>query len=276
MIKIIVNWGNRYSEIRALILTGSRAIKDKSDEFSDYDVAVFLNDDSRFTSSDGWLLEFGNPWVCVHEKIDWKGTCVPTRLVIFDPGVKIDFIFYPTKVLGELADNPLPDDFAVGYQILIDKDKLTTKMHAPSRECYQENPPTQNEFLRIVEEFWFEVYHVAKYLARGDLWSAKFRIGNIQQEFLLKMIRWHVQAKHDWKYTTHTQGKRMKEWIEPKNWDEVSRCFSGFNEEESSKALKYTMDMFRRLAKESAARLGYVYPQVLDERVSSFILRKLR
>lgn len=267
----IISWGSNQAEIRALILTGSRVIEGQSDDLSDYDIAVFLGDDSRFTSRDDWLSEIGIPWVCVHEKIDWKGRDIPTRLVIFDPGVKIDFAFYPIKVLEELAHNSLPNEFAAGYRILVDKDEIATKMNAPSSDCYQEGPPTEEEFLRVVEEFWFEVYHVAKYLARGDLWSAKFRDAGIKQEFLLRMIRWHTQAKHNWKHTTHTQGKRMQEWVDSETWNEVSCCSSGFNEEESSEALTRMMELFRRLAKESAESLSYPYLQKLDDNISIFV-----
>ena len=35
--------------------------------------------------------------------------------------------------------------------------------------------PAESEFRRVVEEFWLEAYHVAKYLARDELWLAKER-----------------------------------------------------------------------------------------------------
>lgn len=208
-------------------------IENKSDELSDYDIAIFTNNNFPFTSNEHWLSEIGTPWVCVHEKINWKEDVIPTRLVILEPGIKIDFAFYPTKVLEELTCNSLPDEFASGYQVLIDKDKLTSKMDAPSNDCYQESSPTQKEFVRIIEEFWFEVYHVAKYLARGDLWSAKFRDASIKQEFLLQMIRWHVQAIHGWKYTTHSQGKHMQEWVDGSVWKSLHSCFSHFEAKDS-------------------------------------------
>jgi aminoglycoside 6-adenylyltransferase len=271
MIEALIDWGNSHSEIRALLLTGSRAIDGRSDAFSDYDLAVFLKDDTEFLSSNDWLEELGSPWVCVHETIEWKGTVLPTRLVIFDPGEKVDFAFYPTWVLEDFAQKPLPDAFAAGYHILVDKDTHAAKMDEPSNDCYQESPPTEKEFLRIIEEFWFELWHVAKYLARADLWSADFRMTGIKQEFLLPMIRWHTQAKHDWEYATHSQGKRMQEWVDSEIWNAVSRCLPGFGGAGYPKAVTCTMELFRRLAKESAERLGYSYPQQIDDRISLFI-----
>jgi len=266
----LVAWGKRNAEIRSLIVTGSRAVEGKSDEFSDYDIAVFLDDNTPFTSNDEWIEEVGQPWVCVHEKISWKEEFVPTRLVIFEPGVKIDFAFYSIKVLKELASNPLPDEFAAGYHVLLDKDGIASTMDPPSDNCYKQNPPTQKEFQRIIEEFWFEVYHVVKYLARSDLWSVKFRDHGIKQEFLLQMIRWHEQAKHQWNYSTHSQGKRAQDWVAEETWSRLQVCFARFDPEDCWLALNQTMKLFRDLSMQMAALLKFSYPQDLDDNITAF------
>ncbi len=266
----LIAWGKRNAEIRSLILTGSRAIEGKSDELSDYDIAVFLDDNTPFTLNDAWLEEIGKPWVCVHEQISWKKDIIPTRLVIFEPGVKIDFAFYPIKVLKILASKPLPDEFAAGYYVLVDKDGIASTMNPPSDNCYQQSPPSQEEFLRIIEEFWFEVYHVAKYLARSDLWSVKFRDHGIKQEFLLQMIRWHEQAKHQWNYSTHSQGKRMQDWVAGETWSRLQVCYACFDPKDCWQALNQTMKLFRDLSTETAALLKFSYPQDLDDSISTF------
>lgn len=221
--------------------------------------------------NDDWLSEIGKPSVCVHEKIDWQEDVIPTRLVIFESGVKIDFSFYPTKVLKALARNTLPDEFAAGYQVLVDKDGVASAMPPPSDSCYQQSPPSQNEFQRIIEEFWFEAYHVTKYLVRGDLWSVKFRDNGLKQEFLLQMIRWHAQAKHEWKYTTHTQGKRIQEWVDGETWNELQQCFGNFKENDNWHALKHTMALFRRLSHKTAKMLDFEYLGALEQRMTLLI-----
>ncbi|MBD3231473.1 hypothetical protein GF322_02305 [Candidatus Dependentiae bacterium] len=67
---------------------------------------------------------------------------------------------------------------------------------------------TMKEFYECIDDFWFEVYHVAIYLARQDLWLAKFRDNDIKR-FLLKMIEWNEGSKHNWNYETNSLGKRM-------------------------------------------------------------------
>lgn len=271
IIEALKQWGSSSETIRCMLLTGSRAIPGKSDKLSDYDVAIFTTDPSLFTTTETWLTQIGNPWVCVHEKLALASEVIPTRLVIFDPGVKVDFALYPQQMTKVLTGESIPDQFASGCIVLLDKDKIVTSPLRSSLECYQQTALTRDEFNRIVEEFWFEIYHVAKYLARGDLWSVKFRDAGIKHEFLLQMIRWHIQAKNNWTYTTHSEGKGMQEWVDPATWQEVSHCFAGFDEEDSSKALANTVKLFRRLAKETAERLGYPYAQHLDDNISSFV-----
>ncbi len=50
----IINWAKSIQNIRALLLTGSRASKGPVDELSDYDLAVFGND-FDFINDDEWL-----------------------------------------------------------------------------------------------------------------------------------------------------------------------------------------------------------------------------
>ena len=45
---------------------------------------------------------------------------------------KVDFSFYPITLLHALATiETLPDDYNIGYQILLDKDGILTKMPSP-------------------------------------------------------------------------------------------------------------------------------------------------
>jgi len=271
MLSKILSWAEKEEAIRALVLVGSRAIEGKHDKLSDHDISVFSRNSTPYTSSDSWLTAIGTPWVCVHEKLAWKSTTIPTRLVIFDHGAKVDFAFYPMEALTALAKEPLPEGYAAGYRILLDKDGLAQALPEPTFDAFKQKPPDEEEFHRIVEEFWFEAYHIANYLSRGDLWSAKLRDSGIKQEFLLPMIRWHEQSKNQWNYATHSEGKRMHEWVEAETWNSLKNCFSSFDVDDSWKALWETTSLFRRLAIATAKNLGYSYPHDVDKNISSYM-----
>ncbi len=254
-----------------MILSGSRTQNKEHDDLADYDLSVFTDDSDKYESSDEWLSEIGNVWVCVHETLSWKNGTIPTRLVIFEKGTKVDFVFYPLAALALLDKGPLPNDYANGYQVLLDKDECLISIPKPTFDGFKEEPPLESEFQRIVREFWFEVYHVAKYLARGDLWSAKFRDNGLKQEFLLRMICWHEQAKHNWDYTTHSQGKRMHEWANRNTWNELHESFSHFDAEDSWRCLDATTALFRRISKETASLLNFSYPVGVDTNISTYL-----
>lgn len=267
MINKILQWANQEKLIRAVILTGSRAV-DRHDELSDYDLALFCTDIDAFTCDDEWLSKIGKVWVCVHEKICIKDKEFPSRLVIFENGIKVDFSFYPIGVLEDISTIL----FRNGYKVLLDKNGMAM----PSNE---ESPgtvkPNCEQFLTIINEFWFEAYHVAVYLRRGDLWSAQFRLNGLHQQFLLKMIEWNELSKTDWKGTLSELGKQMQSWASKDTWDALHRSFAHFDEKDSWNALDSTTGLFRILAHQTTAHLGYDYPHQVDSYISKFI-NKLR
>lgn len=170
MLDKIVNWAKQEQDIRALVLVGSRAEEGKSDRYSDYDLSVYCRDDEVFRSNDQWLTELAPVWVVVPEVISYFGRVVHTRLVIFEPGIKVDFSFY------SIHDEPDPP-----FKVLLDKDQLMDSIpRAPTKEKVQ--------FLN--EEFWFEAFHVAQYLKRGDLAKAQMRLDGMVSGVLLRFSRW--------------------------------------------------------------------------------------
>src|SRR5437870_5003291 len=107
----IINWANSKDEIRALILSGSLAGKGKTDELSDYDIAVY-GTDFYFIQDDNWLKEIQNYWVCIHDHFQFLNHNISTRLTIFDAYFKVDFSFYRLELLHKLSNNKtLPDGY---------------------------------------------------------------------------------------------------------------------------------------------------------------------
>lgn len=266
MIDEILHWANYEKPIRAVVLTGSRAV-DKHDEFSDYDLALFCTDIDTITCDDEWLSKIGKIWVCVHEKIYIKDKEFPSRLVIFEKGIKVDFSFYPIEVLKDLSSL----SFQSGYRVLLDKERMVISIPSLNENVSVNIKPSRERFSTIINEFWFEAYHVAVYLKRGDLWSAQFRLNGLHHQCLLKMIEWNELSKTDWKGIFPELGKRMQSWVSKDTWDALHRSFAHFDEKDSWNALENTTNLFRVLANQTAAHLGYNYLNEVDSHISKFI-----
>ena len=275
MLKKCIDWAQQENTIRSLILTGSRARNETIDFLADYDLSLFVADASKYILNNAWLATLGNTWVVVADHIQVNGTQYPTRLVIFEGGIKVDFTFYDVAVLKTLEpDNDLYKRFAHGCKVLLDKDALTTLLTvAPLKKIVPEKP-SQQEFETIVNEFFFEVYHVAKYLHRNDLWHAKFRDW-AAKEFLLRMIEWHERTHNGWNYNTYYLGVHMPSWISSETWNDLQQTFGHFDAQDSWQALHATIALFRKLATQTAHALGYAYPSNVDKNITSFV-REIR
>ena len=167
--------------------------------------------------------------VCVHDKFNFQDCEIPTRLTIFDPYFKVDFSFHSLELLNKIIDgDALPDEYNIGYQVLLDKQGLAAKLAKPTFRGFIIKKPHEHEFQKNVDEFWFEVYHVAKYLSRGDLWTAMVR-DRSAKEFLLQMLQWHKAIHEHWNISLKNSGKEMKTWLDKNVWDELSLCFAKFN-----------------------------------------------
>ena len=131
-------------------------------------------------------------------------------------------------------------------------------------------PPSPEELRTLVEEYWFEAYHVAKYLARDDLWPARFRDWNTKQ-LLLKAIEWHARSRRGWELDTWHLGIRHREWAEPWVSERLPEAFGRADAADAWRALDASSELFRAVASETAARLGYPYPADVDRAIAGYI-----
>src|SRR5689334_19099224 len=142
----IIRWGKDSASVRAMILSGSLAGKGSTDELSDYDIAIFGNDFS-FIETDDWLNNIQDYWVCIHDQFEMLGIEIPTRLTIFNEYFKVDFSFHPMQLLDKMIrSKKIPDDYNIGYKILIDKDSIANKLPQPTFTGFRVNKPDENIF----------------------------------------------------------------------------------------------------------------------------------
>lgn len=260
LIERAVAWARDHEDIRRLVLVGSRAELVQPDELADVDLQVYTTNAAAFTDDARWLSQFGAPVVCVRDRYFDGPVHVPTRLVIFEDAVKVDFAFYPAGTTSSGIRHGRP------HVILIDKDPAPDI--AATHDFDKVDPPQEEEFRRVVEEFWFEAWHVAKYLARGELWLAKMRDWATKQ-FLLTMIGWHDRFAEARSIDPDAEGTR--DAIEPSTWRTLHRAFTGFERDDTWRGTTVTMELFREVAMRTALSLGYTYPSETDAQLSRLI-----
>jgi len=60
--------------------------------------------------------------------------------------------------------------------VLLDKDGLAARLPAPTRTAHIPPKPTEQEYLALIEEFWWESTYFAKNLWRDDLVFARYNL----------------------------------------------------------------------------------------------------
>ena len=264
----ILSWAENDDSIRMLMQTGSHTRIDNTvDELSDFDIEVFARNMGKFSESDSWMKKIAEVWVSL-PLTNTVGD--PTRLVIFRDGVKVDFTFNQLKEVERIKKDGYDDYLNKGFKILLDKDSLAKDLPPPSYKIQLAKKPTQQEFTALVDEFFFEAYHIPKYAKRGSLWTVKMRDWGLK-ELLLKMIEWYEKSLHGFDYDTWYTGHKIEKWAEKDLYEELKNIFAHFDKEDSLKALDATIVLFRGIAKKAAKNLGYTYPEAVDENLSGYI-----
>ncbi len=174
IIEKIISWAERIPEIRVIILEGSMVSLAQVDELSDYDLNLFITDHEKFSRNEKWLKIFDDVVLYQKPGFYYKGTFIPSYLVLYAHSPRIDFSFWDIEILKDfVTTRTLPEFYKNGYKILLDKDGIAKNLPEPSHKGYAIHKPDKAIVLKNIYDFWFEVYCIAKYLNRGSLFYAK-------------------------------------------------------------------------------------------------------
>ncbi len=256
-------WAQANDDIRAAFVVGSQARTDHpADEWADLDIILFARNVERYQNTTDWIEAFAPVWIAL------AGRTVagdPERLVLFEGGVQVDFVFHASDVLAHvpqmLASGNIPDTIVRGTRVLLDKDGALTQMPAPARPRAPQ-PPDAAAFRDALDNFWFSAVYCAKQLRRGELWMFQNGSGGMQWR-LLQMIEWHARAIHGEEYDTWHGGKFIAEWADADVFADLRRTFTRLDTLDGWQALQARLALFHRLAREAAARWGLEYPAAL-------------
>lgn len=274
VIERLVRWAERQALVRVLLLESSRASDDAPlDAFSDYDVALVVSDVRPFVESETWLSDFDEPLVRFRDTSVTMGIQTYNRLVLYKDRTKIDYLVWPVTVLQRiLEESRLPDVLNWGYRVLLDKDGLASGLPAPTRTAHIPARPTEQEYLALMEEFWWETIYVAKNLWRDEVIHAKYNLEYVMKlELLLRLLEWRIELDHHWSLKPGILGRGLKKLLPAEIWKALERTYVGAGIEENWEALFATTNLFRRVAIEVGSALGYAYPYELDRDVTAYL-----
>lgn len=269
-IKHIVEWGASHRNVRGMVLGGSRANSlAPTDIYSDYDIVTIV-EDAGVIHDDRWLTEIDTYLICVHDHYFIGENRVESRLVIFREHLKVDFSFLQLTVLHRLISlGKLPDGLAAGYSVLLDKDCNLEKLPAPGGKAHALSLPDKDQFQRNFSEFWFEVYHVIKYIRRKEPWAMRSRHWAARR-LLLEMLQWEHLLKTPGGFAPQQEGRGLSRWLAPDLATRLERSFQ-LETDEPVRALRETTGLYTAAARNVAGFLKYGYKRTVEEKILTLL-----
>ncbi|WP_336704263.1 AadS family aminoglycoside 6-adenylyltransferase [Chryseobacterium indologenes] len=271
----IIQWAENNPDIRAVLLTSSLVNPYAPvDDFSDLDVELVFENRTSYESGNEWIRLFGEPISMIEEDDSVFDGKHAMKMVLYKDHVKVDFKLYQAaEFIEEIKEENLPEDWDVGYKVLIDKDKLTKNLKPPTYQSIMIQKLTEKEFQQLMNDFWWDTTYVAKCLKRGDIFYAKFMSENIlRTDYFVPLIEWHIAGNHDWQNTTtNKHGRLFKKYLSQDLWNKVEKTFSGSNIEENWNALFAFADLVHELGTSLAEKLHFIYPAKLEDDIRNYL-----
>jgi len=289
----MVAWGAARDDLRAIAVVGSRARSDHpADAWSDLDVIVMARRPKLYLSNSDWCAEIETPWLAVREPTVVGGQQI--FHITFEEGAKVDLVVVSSvafslaaRVVDTLRRHPslltflpkvardrlttLSDLLNRGFRFVLDKNRIAGRFESGGLPVPLPGPPSEEEFLHLVECFLNEQVSFALKIRRGELFVAK-TLGEARlMDLLLQVIEWHTRVTSDRWSPVFERGRFLEEWAPPIVIEWLSKAFPQYDPAEIWQARIEALDLFRSLAQETGAVLGYSYPTQLEETVMSWV-----
>ena len=271
----IAGWAEREPGVGAALLIGSRASPQGArDGFSDHDIVLFLQPGARLAERDDWIETFGRPLLVFRATGEHRGEPVPTRLVQYRGGHRIDFTLSRMELLRRIVEqDSLPDWLAAGYRVLTDRDGVAERLLPPSPTAYVPRPPSDAEYRGVVEAFWWESLYVAKHVGRNELLPARYSLEAVlRYECLVPMLEWYVQVSRQWEQNVGVRGSGLRWLLEPGEREILDRTYAADTLQSHAAALDAMIELFGRAARAVGRDLGYHYPATIERETKSLLV----
>ncbi|MBP7820790.1 aminoglycoside 6-adenylyltransferase [Candidatus Saccharibacteria bacterium] len=254
----IVGWGENNSNIRLVILTSSRVAQiNCTDLLSDYDIEIYAENLVMF-NNDNWLNYFGKvliKWPLTPGKAGFSKNHI-TRLVVFDNFPRIDF------QIANLSDFN-PSSYDNGYKILVDKHNIKPIVPPPTYNEFTITKPAENEFIKTVNGFYWDIPYISKSLKRGEYYFAKYMLDSaIRYGSFELMLNWYIGLQNNWQVSVGNHGRSYEKLLEQKDLKLLNQTYASVNKQDIQKSMNNMASLFDHMCERIAYDLNYSLSEV--------------
>ncbi|MCD7784418.1 MAG: aminoglycoside 6-adenylyltransferase [Oscillospiraceae bacterium] len=255
MLRLIADTAERDENVRAAVLSGSRADSSRpEDVYQDYDVAFLVRNLEPYFNNPCYIERtFGKVLIMqLPDLNDNPGMTLETAekftyLTIFEDGTRLDLTV--TTTMPDWGNEPM--------KVLFDREgHLSDNL---DNECYMVHEPTQEEFSACCNEFWWCLNNVAKGLRREEIPYAKAMFEETLRPQLNKVVSWYIGTISDFSVSTGKKGKYFKKYLPDSIYGKYLRTYSPPDISKMWTSLVNTCKLFSDLARIVAQDLGLDY-----------------
>ncbi|WP_026527127.1 aminoglycoside 6-adenylyltransferase [Butyrivibrio sp. VCD2006] len=264
MYDLIIKTAEEDDRIRAVTMEGSNVTKGAvHDEFSDFDVTFFVSDIREFTADKEYMKRFGEilimqmPDDFYAEPYDYSGKSRFAYLTQYKDGNRIDLTFI------DISEIEKQREFAEPRTVLINKDNFKVLKDIDSKEIFYIKKPSEFEFFNTVNEFRWVSNYATKGLCRHEVYYARRVMEHYMMDMFMKMINWKVGIDNDFKVTTGSNSKYLKNYLTDEEMNRFTGIFANGEYEDMWNKLFLMYDYFEELSIYVSEKLGF--PLDLDE-----------
>ena len=156
-----------------------------------------------------------------------------------------------------------------GYEVLYDAMDFTSLLKKHITHSISSPFMPEDEFLNMINDFYFHNIWAYKKLKRGEIWSAKTCVDSYLKRYLLRMIELYcskvsgVDVWHD--------GRFIDRWADEKILADLKDCFAHYDKDDIKKALIKTHELFACITRELAEIEGYEYPTGAEKCAKAYL-----
>jgi aminoglycoside 6-adenylyltransferase len=269
IITLILNIAEKDKNIRAVLLTGSRANpKVRKDKLQDFDIIYIVTQLDTFIQDPSWIDVFGERLIMQLPDemiIGERDVHIFHYLMLFTDGNRIDLTLLPVNRLHYfLKEENL-------LKVLLDKDKHLVKLPSLNEKSYLIKQSNEKEFLDCCNEFWWVCTYVAKGLWRKEIVYAKEMLEKPVRTMFLQMIEWYIGIHTSFSVPFGKSGRNMQPYLSPQLYNQILNTYSDSNIKNTRESLFLMAGLFDKLAKEVANAMHFHYRQEESNNVISYL-----
>ena len=252
----ILKYAESDDDIKAIVAIGSSTRSDvKADEYSDLDLFIITANTEPWFSGE-YPKKFGNVNISFIENTLGGGK---ERRCIYDEDKDVDMlVFTPEQFEAAVKEGVAQWVMNRGYAVLYDSMVFTSLLEKHITLSVTAPSMTEDEFMNMINDFYFHNIWAYKKLKRGEIWSAKISVDSYLKNYLLRVIELYcskvsgVDVWHD--------GRFLDRWADNEILSDLQKCFAHYDKDDIKRALIRTHELFARITRELAEAEGYEYP----------------